>query len=986
MILKVPLVSYSSPPPQELTWLSHSLSTNIDVAGQVNLTSLEMTTTATFSSTSGKQTVAQSSEGTGRMNKISHTLSFVSLMFSLDYSRLISSLFRISAGTFSLTACDTGTPTMTSLSETCLSLADIADGASLSLTGSVFQNVKLYHPSLGTAIVLRLGSSFSSDTTSLFSRHLVDSPVAILRPPQNNNGASSQKKKNNRNAKEAMLDVDANGEDPPNSGLPQLPCRTLEIDFASLKATNFSVCFCVSRLPPTHILLIRHQLSSSLGSSVTTTITCCISSSAPLISPTLSSSSQQDSWDLNFSGISFPEPSSNDAPTGTLVIISGSSFATQIVYRFTHNHVLLLHIVLRIHIFLNHVCHHPTPQLVTLSNTSFVSGNSTASTRSGVLDVTLSEGSTFTLTHSSKPFPSCSSPKATTNLIFISHPSLSESVLSSSLDFDWTTGSDSLMDFAVKEGDHPVSVTLFLYFSSLGDEMIISNDSCDVSVCGFSEYPCASLTAFHSRIGDTPDKTVTFRTSIDHSAELTLTEGTTLAGNEQHLVIKETSTSEIPNSLFTIRANHSSLLKCQSGSLEMSNCSLTQQDSTHIPSTLIQILSGSSLNVNQTFFTCVASLNEKASVISAIITESTSFLLHNNTFTICTCSGQTNAIFLEFVNTTVLQANSFNYLMTDLVFDSPSSNTDTEIEIDVYVVGKNLDKTMTSTKWENSFSREKGSSIRGEDTATGPNISLLPYLVALEGPVEIDDDGKGFEKCGHFFMSCNSLELGLRRMKEASVDAMKVMERITATTQLEPQRDLCIEGNDESSTLSFSLDGCFVNSPKDATTSISVLVPLWHTLVHFLHHHDDQQQLHIDRFSFSTASSHLHQSTMSTFTLSCTSSILALLHTVEVLSFLDCLWTLRLERQHLFLSQSTLEEGLIVVNENGEVKLDSNTVSSLSTVQSSLIQLTGDQAVGINLTLTDQNGENHQNRGIIQLPCQHPFSPKPCTHEMDEHR
>ncbi|KAK2944025.1 hypothetical protein BLNAU_21024 [Blattamonas nauphoetae] len=174
-------------------------------------------------------------------------------------------------------------------------------------------------------------------------------------------------------------------------------------------------------------------------------------------------------------------------------------------------------------------------------------------------------------------------------------------------------------------------------------------------------------------------------------------------------------------------------------------------------------------------------------------------------------------------------------------------------------------------------------------------------------------------------MSCNSLELGLRRMKEASVDAMKVMERITATTQLEPQRDLCIEGNDESSTLSFSLDGCFVNSPKDATTSslsfssLAIIVP--------------------------SKSTH-----------------------------------------HLNLSQSTLEEGLIVVNENGEVKLDSNTVSSLSTVQSSLIQLTGDQAVGINLTLTDQNGENHQNRGIIQLPCQHPFSPKPCTHEMDEHR
>ncbi|KAK2947250.1 hypothetical protein BLNAU_17811 [Blattamonas nauphoetae] len=144
---------------------------------------------------------------------------------------------------------------------------------------------------------------------------------------------------------EATLNVDANVEDHPNCELPQLSCRTLEIDFASLKATkshpghhrvcvcsrrtNFSVCFCINRLTPTHVLLIRHQLSSSLGSSVTTTITCCISSSAPLISPTLSSSSQQGSWNFDFSGISFTESSSNDAPTGTLVFVSGSSIATQ---------------------------------------------------------------------------------------------------------------------------------------------------------------------------------------------------------------------------------------------------------------------------------------------------------------------------------------------------------------------------------------------------------------------------------------------------------------------------------------------------------------------------------------------------------------------------------------------------------------------------------------------------------------------------------
>ncbi|KAK2944816.1 hypothetical protein BLNAU_20289 [Blattamonas nauphoetae] len=1389
--------------------LSHSLSTHINVAGQVNLSSpLEVTTTATFSSSSGKQIVAQSSTGTVTMNKIGHTLTFVSLMFSLDHSSLISSLFRVSAGTLSLTACDIGTPTMTSLNEICLSLTDVADGASLSLTGSVFQNVKFSHPSLGTAIVLRLGSSFSSDTASLFSSVSSNAAGSLIfvesadisstaqlpsfvllkttMEPLPSRLFTEEEKKRfvgkvdgkdaesllffwfPHSAKEVALEVDSNGEDRPNCGLSQLPCRTLETGFASLKATESAVLLnsadriktgmaaaftkqtiksksekqevtieCTGGLSvSTNQQLILDTIAfmfeagdraspfasvssgslqlmscsfgtdtpTSLGSSllhvkgslkvesssfsklsttdekgliwmeltdlnvvsfVSTTIACCTSSSAPLISLILSSTSQQDSWDFDFSGISFTEPSSNNAPTGTLVFISGSSFTTQIVpsrfplinsetdenkfwgfdsstsvdssllvylveigsevdvdgkkgkdiaycghfgvacqtigkgigrgtaehaskqiniqdatkmdERITPNSITLsivgetgqqpisvleegqfeikngklvlssLSFETDVAFFTRSLITLHTAgsltitscsftsfssstspsvlsatiqpaQSVTLSNTSFVFCNSTASTRSGVLDVTLSEGSTFTLTHSINPFTSCSSPKATANLIFISHPSLSTSVISSCLQFVWTKTSDSLADFAGKEAEHPLPVPLFLYFSSLGEEVFISNDSSDVSVCGFSEYPCASLAALHSRIGDTPDTTVTFRTSIDHSAELTFTEDTTLAGNEQHLVIKETSTSETPNSLFTIRANmsieqlfveipstfqHSSLLQCQSGSLEMSNCSLTQKGSTPIPSTLIRILAGSSLSVSQTFFTCVLSSNEKAGVISAIITESTSILLNNNTFTSCTCSGQANAIFLELANTTTVHADSFDYLMTDLVFDSPSSNSDPEIEIDV-------------------FSREKGSSLWGEDTATGLNISLLPYLVALEGPVEIDDDGKGFEKCGHFFLFCNSLELGLRRMKDASVDTMKVMEKITATTQLEPQCDLCIEGNDESSTLSFSLDGCFVNFPKDTTpcslsfSSLAIIVPSESThqslfsslsgtlsftscsiagsspnpvafslitlttgdlLFSFTHSKSvvlqstpliassgsismtnsnftsisrvdglgcvleadssgsilvqyclfvscmsnsttnwihllgaDTNTLNKENWEGTLNASSLRSSVLlSTSTpkdgknedhplcgspeLPClsvdTSVGLTKVRTVEingegevktqmkmdgdfltieghkkrgvvkmvgkgqiVNNVFDDPDTLLLSFVSLDLSRSTLEEGGIVVNENGEVKLDSNTVSSLSTIRSSLVQLTGGQAVVLNLTLS----------------------------------
>ncbi|KAK2940023.1 hypothetical protein BLNAU_25066 [Blattamonas nauphoetae] len=369
--------------------------------------------------------------------------------------------------------------------------------------------------------------------------------------------------------------------------------------------------------------------------------------------------------------------------------------------------------------------------------------------------------------------------------------------------------STSSRGFVGKEGNYPIPVPLSLFFLPLPISTFVSSDSCDVSVCGFSD-----------RIGSTPDTQITFNTNLEHSGELSLSERLTVIGSNNEMTIKETALSETNTALFTIppvrRSHH-----CRSCFHRTSNirvfcnanqarlkCGIAPQPrraSTHPVHSDPDSFRFESPHEHD-FFNSINSSNEKAGVILTVLTESTSFLLHNNTFTSCTCSGQANAIFLELVNTTAVQADSFDYLMTDLVFDSPSSNTDTKIKIDV----------------DRRF---------GERTQQQASTSLLPYLVALEGPVEIDDDGKGFEKCGHFFLFCNSLELGLRRMKEASVDTMKVMERITATTPIEPQCDLCVEGNDELSSLSFSLNGCFINSPKDATpstlsfSSLAIVIP-----------------------------------------------------------------------------------------------------------------------------------------------------------------
>ncbi|KAK2947169.1 hypothetical protein BLNAU_17874 [Blattamonas nauphoetae] len=1028
--------------------LTHSLSTSIFVSNTTSLsTPLEVTSTASFSSTSDKQTISQSLGGSIVLNGAGQSLSFTSLVFALSPTSTVSTLVTISAGSLSLTTCSIGTDIVTEMNTFMTTLLDVANGCSLSLSGTEFKNLKFTHSSLGTAIVLRLDSSFSSDSGSLFTSvssnatgslifvHSADlettskaTPFSLIKTtfePLPARLMTIEEKKRyagevgNKGAEsllyfwfphtesETTLSVDENGEDHRNCGIVQLACQTLETGFASLKATGTTlilnrndristtlttafetqtiqsqttaqtisvspsgaISISSSRQLSLHTLSFSFESGTrslpfvkvttgslsieecSFGSSesdttltsalfdisgtlrvdsvnfrklktsqsaglfkleltntetlcfTTTRIESCSSTGAPLLSLVLSSTTQQTNWDFNLKGISFTEESSNSVPSGALIFISGSSFATQIVpSRFppidpetdenkfwgidsttSVESSLLVYLVEAGNEIdvdgkkgkdIAHCGHFGvacqtigkgigrataeaaskqinvqdetkmderiTPNSNTLSilgetaqPISVLAGGqfkiengklvlSSLSFETSVSSfarslITLHTAGSLAITSCSfTSFTSSTSPSillaevGTSKSVTLSETSFVSchstasirSVISSCLQFVWIKSSDSLADFAGKEGEHPVPVPLFLYFSSLGKK-------------------CSSRTVrVMCRIGDTPDKTVTFNTNLEHSAELTFSKAITLAGNEQKMTISETSLSETNSALFTIATNvmieqlflqipstfqHASLLQCQSGSLEMSNCSLSQE--------------GFESPNEHDFFNSIMSSNQKAGVISAVLTESTTFPFHNNTFTSCPCSGQANAIFLELVNTTTVHADSFDYLMTDLVFDSPSSNADTEIDIDVFVVGNNLDKTMTSMKWENSFSREKGSSLWGEDTATGLNISLLPYLLALEGPVEIDDNGKGFEKCGHFFLFCNSLDLGLRRMKEASVDTMKVMERITTPAPLEPLCDLSIEGNDESSTLSFSLDGCFINSPKDATPS-----------------------------------------------------------------------------------------------------------------------------------------------------------------------
>ncbi|KAK2942314.1 hypothetical protein BLNAU_22779 [Blattamonas nauphoetae] len=279
-----------------------------------------------------------------------------------------------------------------------------------------------------------------------------------------------------------------------------------------------------------------------------------------------------------------------------------------------------------------------------------------------VLDVTLAEESTFTLTHSNNLFTSCSSPKATAYLLFIEHPSLSASVITSSLRFEWDQSATSSTDFIGKEGDHSVPVPLFIYFSSFETEVFISNDSCDVSICGLSEYPCTSLSALHAKIEDMTGQIIAFRTSINHSTELTLSNNITLNTKKFFAISAKVSIVQlfiqVPSTV-----KHASLLHCQTGSLEVSNYTLREDGSSAITSTLIVGERGVSLVISLSFSESIYSSNENTGIIAVILTETVKLHL-NNTFASRCCSGQANSVLLELDNPMTVESDSLDYSMT----------------------------------------------------------------------------------------------------------------------------------------------------------------------------------------------------------------------------------------------------------------------------------------------------------------------------------
>ncbi|KAK2948244.1 hypothetical protein BLNAU_16863 [Blattamonas nauphoetae] len=220
----------------------------------------------------------------------------------------------------SLTTCSIGTDIVTEMNTFMTTLLDVANGCSLSLSGTEFKNLKFTHSSLGTAIVLRLGSSFSSDSGLLFSSVSSNATGSLIFVHSANLETTSKAtpfsliKTTFEPLPARLMTIDEKkwyAGEVGNKGAETLfdisgTLRVDSVNFRKLKTSQSAGLFKLE-LTDTETLCFT-----------TTQIELCSSTGAPFLSLVLSSTTLQTNWDFNLKGISFTEESSNSVPSAAI--------------------------------------------------------------------------------------------------------------------------------------------------------------------------------------------------------------------------------------------------------------------------------------------------------------------------------------------------------------------------------------------------------------------------------------------------------------------------------------------------------------------------------------------------------------------------------------------------------------------------------------------------------------------------------------------
>ncbi|KAK2954862.1 hypothetical protein BLNAU_10192 [Blattamonas nauphoetae] len=479
--------------------------------------------------------------------------------------------------------------------------------------------------------------------------------------------------------------------------------------------------------------------------------------------------------------------------------------------------------------------------------------------KSGVISLSFVTGSTLTIGEQTS-IQGCESPSTVSDFLFVSHPTLGRAILEPVLILSQAQDADFVSSFVGQEGAHWPSVPLHLYFVPLESKGYVNAFFSDVSVCGFEMYPCPTVTTALDRLSGCTDPTIELTSTVFHSDTIAFSSDLTLEGNNFSLLLSDSSASFVSSGLFVVSSTitidqtqfqrnhpfkHGSLFECSSGSLSLMSCRVTHSGK-GVDGCVIDLREGASLCIEKSFFVDVVGSHSKAGVIVGTLSESAVFKINDSSFTSCSCSGSANCVWLELKNTST---NTFDYSLTNIVIIAPtttttsspslnsdSATTDESPNIDVLIIGRQLDNLLSTTEWDGSYTTENEASLWTQDTVTGVSCSLLVYLVPIADMVSVDSKGKNFSKCGHFGLFCETISFGIERLEEADLPELRVVDSIAVDVVVDLKGTHRVSGSSEDSTVMLSGVGKFVNSKKDDVDSFlsveSLVLSVSHPVSH----------------------------------------------------------------------------------------------------------------------------------------------------------
>ncbi|KAK2955577.1 hypothetical protein BLNAU_9435 [Blattamonas nauphoetae] len=609
----------------------------------------------------------------------------------------------------------------------------------------------------------------------------------------------------------------ATGEDHANCGLLQLPCLSLSTAHQSLNETNQTISIDSS------LTLADSVTARSTGSVLTSTL-----STPPTLTIASAFSFVVSAGPIELSSLSFvPKEEARSTPLFSIsncgsLSVRSCSFSS---FQSTSSPSILFGSV-------------GSEQSVSLDSITFTSCWSSGQVSSGVISLSLSDDSSLSI-KGSTTITTCSSPTAESDFLFLSRPAFTKSFVSTALSLAWNKDDTTTRSFVGKEGSHSPNVPLYLFLAELGSDGHLSNSSCDMSVCGFEVYPCASLSKMITRLSSAVSPTIQLDTDFTQSTSQSFSSALTIEGNDRKLIIADSSTELISSGFFAVISSvalnavvieisslkHVNLISILTGKLKMEGCTILLNEGS-IRGSVVKVEDGGSLVVNGSVFTDIVSSDSKGGVIVGVVSESSEFRIDNTTFSDCKCEGIAHCIWMELRNSST---NKFSYSMTNIEIERTKKETKTEwneeVEewkkvTDVFVMGSKLDVLIETSDWEGSFTKETNAeSLWGEDGVSGVDCSLLVYLIEILEAVEVDGNGETFTKCGHFLLFCSSMELGVNRLIGADLEKIRVMESIWMDIVVSLEGDITICGSTNESTLLFTPTGRFVNELHNGIAS-----------------------------------------------------------------------------------------------------------------------------------------------------------------------